>query len=224
MYSKPHDLSRFLLCSSNQQNVRPLQQRLSQSGIEADCCVYEHEARDLLSAKHYNGIAIDLLIADRDGISFAMELREEHPHLPVLVMSCNRTGAADPTAGVTDIKNSACYARLIFSLKQAETRLAGNLPHILHVEDNDQIANLIKNTLGEHSRLFRARSTPEAQIAMALRRYDLVLMRSCAIIDTRLWASENNAVVIPTDATNDPLITIINSLRQKAYVHPPAYC
>ena len=220
-------ISRLLLCSSDTQKLTPLAQRLQAAGVEVDCAITAEEARELLWQQHYDGVAIDLLLADRAGISFAMELRAEHPWMSVLVISATQqtnNGKSEPDW----LSRTSDHARLVFALKQAGQRSAGRTPCILHVEDDDRLAELVQNTIGQQTQLFRARSAQEARIAMALRNYDLALVRTHLSALSDQWrghqSSEQTALCVSTDTTADPFLTILSNLRRSAHVHEPAYC
>ncbi len=220
-------ISRLLLCSTDEQKLKPLQQRLVAAGIEVDCATEAHEARERLWKQHYDGVAVDLLLADRDGISFAMELRQEHPWVSILVVSTTESRSHLDSSPAW-LQRTADYARLIFALKQASQRSAGRAPNILHVEDDDRLAELVQNTIGKQTRLFRARSAQEARIAMALRNYDLALVRTQVSALSDQWkghlAAEQRALCVSADPAADPFLTILNNLRRSAFVHQPAYC
>ncbi len=226
MLSQDSCIKRLLLCSSDKGKLEPLRKRFDAAGIQVDCVTHAEEARQLLWDHHYDGIAIDLLLADRDGISFAMELRQEHPRTSVLVISTTReTERGD--SGPDWLTRSTDYARLIFALKQASQRAAGRPPKILHVEDDDSLADLVQNTIGNQTQLFRARSAQEAQIAMALREYDLVLIRTDVPQTNVSWQdtlTSHQPLAINTDPHNDPVLNILNNLRRPAFVHEAAYC
>ncbi len=219
-------MTRLLLCSSDTGKLEPLRQRFNAASIEVDCATGAEQACELMWKQHYDGVAIDLLLADRDGISFALELRQEHPWLPVLVVS---TTQHDPhlDTGTDWLARSGDYARLIFALKQAGQRSAGRAPRILHVEDDDALASLVQNTIGKQTCLFRARSTQEARIAMALRNYDLALIRApvrqTGTALTTSW-SHKSPLHIDTGSGADPVLTILNNLRCNPFLHQPAYC
>lgn len=219
-------VSSLLLCSTNMQKLAPLQRRLGAAGVQVDTAIHADAVRDLLWSRHYDGVVIDLLLADRDGISFAMELRQEHPWLSMLVISATERQAAAGD-GPAWLQKSADYARLIFALKQAGQRSAGRAPNILHVEDDDDLAELVHNTIGRQTRLFRARSAQEARIAMALRQYDLALVRTQLAALSDQWKEHRDgrqAVCVSTDCSADPFLTILNNLRRSPFVHQAAYC
>ena len=227
MPSTETNISRLLLCSSDKTKLQPLRQRLIAAGVEVDCATEAEQARELLWNRHYDGVALDLLLADRDGISFAMELRQEHPWVPILVISTTQTSERTDN-NPNWLSRCTDYARLVFALKQAGQRSAGHPPCILHVEDNDSLADLVQNTIGKQTTLFRARSAKEAQIAMALRNYDLALVRTQLVSLSTQWSdhtsSRQQTLCVNTDADSDPLLIILNNLRRTRYVHEPAYC
>lgn len=222
----PAPISRLLLCSSDTDKLEPLRRRFVSAGIEVDCATRAEQVGQLMWKQHYDGVAVDLLLSNRDGISFALELREEHPWVPVLVIATTVTekrldSGPDWLARTTD------HARLVFALKQAGQRSAGRAPRILHVEDDDSLASLVQNTIGKQTRLFRARSAQEARIAMALRHYDLALIRSHMMNNTEALcghAPGRAPLCISTGSGIDPVVTILNNLRRSPFVHQPAYC
>lgn len=220
-------ISSLLLCSTDEQKLAPLQQRLGAAGVDVDGAIHADSARKLLWNRHYDGVVVDLLLADRDGISFAMELRQEHPWVPIMVISTTEQRVPTDT-GPSWLSRSAEYARLIFALKQAGQRSAGRAPNILHVEDDDGLAALVQNTIGRQTHLFRARSAQEAKIAMALRSYDLALVRTQLAALSDQWkghaGAQQSALCVSADASADPFLTILDNLRRKAFVHQPAYC
>jgi DNA-binding response OmpR family regulator len=221
-------MTRLLLCSSDTGKLQPLRQRFNAAAIEVDCATGAEQACELMWKQHYDGIAIDLLLADRDGISFALELRQEHPWLPVLVISTTLNQQHRDT-GPGWLVRSSDYARLIFALKQAGQRSAGRAPRILHVEDDDTMAALVQNTIGKQTCLFRARSAQEARIAMALRHYDLALTRAPVSLrqsreNLTATSSRNSTLCIDTGSAADQALTILNNLRCNPFLHQPAYC
>lgn len=219
-------MTRLLLCSSDTGKLEPLRQRFNAASIEVDCATGAEQACELMWQQHYDGVAIDLLLADRDGISFALELRQEHPWLPVLVISTTQHDQRRDT-GPDWLVRSSDYARLIFALKQAGQRSAGRAPRILHVEDDDALASLVQNTIGKQTCLFRARSAQEARIAMALRAYDLALIRAPVTHAGDVLtasSSRKSPLCIDTGSGADPVLTILNNLRRNPFLHQPAYC
>lgn len=227
MPSANNRISRLLLCSSDKQKFSHLSERLQNAGVKVDCAVTAAAARESLWDTHYDGVAIDLLMADRDGISFAMELREEHPWMSILVISSSVQAERKP--GEPDwLAKTSDHARLVFALKQASQRTAGRTPSILHVEDDDSLARLVQNTIGQQTQLFRARSAQEARIAMALRSYDLALVRTQLAELSDQWrnhqSAQQPALCVNAGTSADPLLTILDNLRRNAFVHEPAYC
>ena len=207
--------------------MQPLRRRLMRSGVAVDCVTSTSDARRQLWKQHYDSIAVDLLLADQDGISFAMELRQEHPWASILVISTT-SGEGNNGTAPDWLSNTAEHARLVFALKQASQRSAGAPPSILHVEQDDTLASLVQNTIGNQTRLFRARSTQEARIAMAIRSYDLALISATnsglSPCSQDGVTSKPHALCVSAGTTNDPLLAILDNLRRSAFVHQAAYC
>lgn len=228
MPAQQPSISSLLLCSTNERQLEPLKARFVAAGIQVDCATRASDVRELLWNRHYDGVAIDLLLADRDGISLAMELRQEHPWVPMLVLSTGNGPGADSAKAPGWLQRSADYARLIFALKQAGQRAAGQAPNILHIEDDDDLAALVQNTIGRQTHLFRARSTQEAKIAMALRHYDLALVRSEVPAPPDHCKGHRGAgqrtLCVSADCGADPFVMILSNLRRSPMMHGPAYC
>jgi DNA-binding NtrC family response regulator len=218
-------IRRLLLCASAEEKLEPFRVRLGAAGVEVDGVIDADAVCGLLWSHHYDAVAVDLLLSDRDGISFALDLRREHPWLRVLVISTAQSPQRVDRAPDW-LSRSTDHARLIFALKQAGQRAAGRAPKILHVEDDDDLASLVQNTIGKQTQLFRARSAQEARIAMRLRDYDLALMRS-PISHTASYAEAQACARSPLHietSGGDPVLTILNNLRSQPLIHEPAHC
>lgn len=219
---------RLLVCTSSPDKINHLETRMLDAGYEIECVTQAGAAKKRLWQENYCGIAIDLLLADQDGISFAREIRQQHPWLPVLVLNTEagsesiKNRSSDPDW----LQNTTAQARLIFALKQASIRSSGQQTCILHIEEDDNIARLVRNTLGEQVTLFRARTIQEAKIALALREYDFTLVNSQRPIIDALVVRElsKDQLVIENKQVAEPLLTVLDNMRRYSGEHQPAYC
>ena len=226
--STPPTSKRLLVCSSDPAKTRTIQQRFSDAGYHVESVTDADNARQLLWQEHYSGIAVDLLLADQDGISFALELRKEHPWLPVLVLNTQADQQVDNAGDHCPdwLTDASRQARLVFALKQAGISGSGKHARILHIEDNDDMASLVRNNIGEQLKLFRARTVQEAQIALSLRSYDLVLVNSQRPILDPIAARRlaSNTLLVNNAAAFEPLLTVLDSMHQPCEQHKPAHC
>lgn len=218
---------RLLICTSSPDKVVDLETRVLKAGFEVECVTLAEQAIQRLWQSQFCGIAIDLLLADQDGISFAREVRQQHPWLPVLVLNTEAGKESEESAQSPDWLQSATeQARLIFALKQASIRTSGQATRILHIEENDAIASLVLNTVGGQISVFRARTIQEAQIALSLREYDITLVNSQRPILDGMAVRQLASNTLPVDnsITTEPLLTVLDNMRRFTDEHSPAYC
>ena len=218
---------RLLVCTSSPDKIVDLEARILKAGYEVECITHAESAKRRLWEEQYCGIAIDLLLADQDGISFAREVSQEHPWLPVLVLNTEAGGSENYRPSHPDwLQNTTEQARLIFALKQASIRNTGQPINILHIEEDDVIASLVHKTLTGQISVYRARTIQEAKIALSLREYDITLVNSQRpIIDP--MASRNlssDALLVNNTQTTEPLLTILDNMRRYTDEHSLAYC
>ncbi len=213
-----------MICTSSPGKIADLETRVLNAGFAVECITNAASAKQRLWEEQFCGVAIDLLLADQDGISFAREIRQQHPWLPVLVLNteAGETGPSSPDW----LQSTTQQARLIFALKQASIRSIGQPTKILHIEEDDSIASLVHNTLGSQISVFRARTIQEAKIALSLREYDLTLVNSQRpIIDTAA-VRQLSPDTLPVDNSLpiEPLLTVLDNMRRYSGEHSPAYC
>lgn len=225
----------ILLCESPS-NIRPsLADRLCRAGVNVELAQSVPEAEQLLSRQFYDGVALDLLLPDRDGISFALEIRRAHPDLPVMVLTTRYL--SNPPAGIPAdpdwLDRTANQARMMFALKQASQRTAGVYPRVLHVESDDFQAELVNKTVGRQARMLRVRSVSETEFALTSDDFDLALINldsDCSIPYRALHLLENQRpqlpLVVNAGPDVDPMATIIWTLTGQFEPEPQAagYC
>lgn len=228
MSSNNQNPQRLLVCSSHPDKIRNLESRVLNAGFEVECITESAVAKQRLWEEQFCGIAVDLLLADQDGISFAREIRQQHPWLPILVLN-TEAGVVTEASTSQDpswLQSTTEQARLIFALKQASIRNIGQQTRILHIEEDDNIAALVLKTLGGQIPVFRARTIQEAKIALSLREYDLTLVNSQRpILDpTAARKAASDTLLVDNNLTTEPLLTVLNNMRRFTEEHSPAYC
>ncbi len=211
----------ILLCESSEQSEPALADRLRKAGVHVELAKNVAEAEHLLNRNFYDGVALDLLLPERDGISFALDIRKHHPDLPVMVLTTRQSNLQAQAAndGPGWLSRSANQARMMFALKQAGQRSAGYYPRLLHVESDDLQADLVNNTVGRQSQVIRVRSVAETELALRTAEFDLALVNLDSDCSTpqralHLWESQGKRLPLLVNASPavDPMATIIWTL------------
>ncbi len=222
----------ILLCESSHDGKHPLAEQLRRAGIQVELASNVGEAHRMLRRQFYDGIAIDLLLPDQDGISLALDIRREHLDLPVMVLTTRHKSRRLANDMPDWLDRSANQARMVFALKQASQRSAGRRPRVLHVENDDTQAQLVEDTMGRQVQLVRTRDAGETELALFQGAYDLALInmdggkdvcsQALHLLETK---PANLPLVINTAPDSDPMIPIIWALISH-YDEPDrvAYC
>lgn len=222
----------ILLCESSRDGTHPLAAQLRRAGIQVELAGDVAEAWRLLRRQFYDGVAIDLLLPDQDGISLALDIRRRYADLPIMVLTTRQHAARQRPGGPDWLDRSANQARLVFALKQASQRAAGRRPRVLQVDDDDEQAALVRGTLGRQASLVRTRDAQETELALLRGEYDLALINldggeplqhhALQLLESR---PANLPLVLNTAAGSDPMVPILWALI--AHYDEPAraaYC
>ncbi|MCA1803970.1 MAG: response regulator [Xanthomonadaceae bacterium] len=222
----------ILLCEASHDGQHPLATQLRRAGIQVELAGNVVEARRLLRRQFYDGVAIDLLLPDQDGISLALDIRRQYADLPLMVLTTRQRKLRQSQQAPDWLDKTANQARLVFALKQASQRAAGWRPRVLQVDDDDEQARLVRDTLGHQARLVRTRDAQETELALLRGEYDLALINmdsgeslhnhALQLLESR---PANLPLVLNTAAGSDPMIPILWALI--AHYDEPvraAYC
>ncbi len=218
----------ILLCSSDLAKLKPLCDVVAQRGFRTVCATRRSTVHELIADKTLSAVVLDLLLADGDGISLACELRTTYPWLPVVVLTTETPASVHrPETDADWLRGASAQARLIFALKQAIGRWDGEPPSILYLEEDDQTAALMRNTLANRARLFRARSILEARIAMAMREYDIAVVNAAQVLPDRndYCRLSGRPLAVNSAGAANPLAILIDNLRKPSPApHSAAIC
>jgi DNA-binding NtrC family response regulator len=240
-YTTRHDLHKgrgmscspcILLCESSRDEQHPLAAQLRRAGIQVELAGNVAETHHMLRRQFYDGVAIDLLLPDQDGISLALDIRRHYADLPLMVLTTHHRGQRKGQMGPSWLDRTANQARLVFALKQASQRAAGKRPRVLQVDDDNEQAQLVQDTLGRQVRLVRTRDAAETELALLRGEYDLALINMDSGEDMRNHALHlletrpgNLPLVLNTPSDSDPMVPILWALISH-YDEPAraAYC
>ena len=181
--------NQILICTSSETKGQHLSEKFRKAATATSVVYTSSQAIKKLEEQTIIAVVVDLMMNDCDGISFALQLKEDLPWLPVIVMTTDRleTGSSQSDW----LMRNRIHTQLEFSLRHASLNQKTRSAQILHLETDDETASLVQNTLGTTTAVFRARSLQEANIAMALRQYDLALIGSDYTATTSDLASDS---------------------------------
>jgi PAS domain S-box-containing protein len=174
---------RVLVCEDDQDIASLLRMMLEQLGFQCDIAHDTLRARELLLSGEYLAMTLDLNLPDNDGISFIRSLRADPltHKLPIIVVSATaekgRTELNGDAIGIVDwLEKPIDTDRLRAAVQQASVAQTGAKPHVLHVEDDPDIVEVVSVILRDTADLHRAWSLNEARIKLEEHEYDLVIL------------------------------------------------
>jgi DNA-binding response OmpR family regulator len=175
----------ILICEDDHDVAALLNLMLQQDGFRTRLAHSTAEARQLLNEEKFDGMTLDLLLPDNDGISFLRELRadERTRDLPVVVVS------AHAEQGLHELKGDALGVadwldkpidgpRLVMAVENAALRRLPNSgkPCILHVEDDQDVIRVVEQILHNDADISPATNVEQAIQLLQQHSFDLVLL------------------------------------------------
>lgn len=177
------DIPHILICEDDMDIASFLQIMIEVEGWQADIALNAKEAKSLLRKRKYNAMTLDILLPDQDGISFFKEIRAsaENADLPIIMVSGKakeKEVKFGSIASVTDwIDKPIDRTRLQQAIKKAVFQNTRDTAiNILHVEDDPDIASLVKTMIDDCANIYHAGSIQEAEKLFMQRNYALILL------------------------------------------------
>ncbi|MDO9371200.1 MAG: PAS domain S-box protein [Gammaproteobacteria bacterium] len=173
--------ARVLICEDNPDVAQILVNMVTPEGVICDTAATAAGARSLLAKHAYRLMLLDLTLPDADGLTFLHELRGDSAtaQLPVIVISGRahegRVAFSGDAVTVVDwIQKPVERERLERALKEALRRT--KRPHILHVEDDPDIVQIVRVLLEGMIDLTCVDSLRGARQQLADKIFDLVIL------------------------------------------------
>ena len=148
-------------------------------GYAVDVAEDIDQARALLDDREYDAVTLDLKLGNDNGLELLDEIRGTDSSIPVVVVSAIADEARQTLNGgavsiVDWITKPIDERRLLESI--TGTTKTGRRRRILHVEDDSDLAVMVKVLLGDLGTLTNVRSLQEAKEQLAQGSFDLVLL------------------------------------------------
>ncbi|MBI4672895.1 MAG: PAS domain S-box protein [Chloroflexi bacterium] len=174
---------RILICEDDRDVALLLSMMLKQGGFETDVAYNAAQAQALLQQFKYTALTLDLMLPDKDGITLIRELRaaEATRGLPIVVVSAKAEQGRKLLNGdaiwVADwLQKPIDQAHLVRAVVHAAERTDHGTPRILHVEDDEDVAQVIEAILHDTAEVSAARSLAQARALLLTHTYDLVIL------------------------------------------------
>jgi PAS domain S-box-containing protein len=181
----PHQPNRptVLVCEDDADIATVLMATLDNAGYNVDLAVSAAQAKDLLARSHYDGMTLDIAMPGQDGISLVRELREETAtrNLPIVIVSAymeeGRRSLNGEAFGIIDwLEKPIDEERLKKALGRATHRVSGRKASILHVEDDPDITDIVKESLSGTADVVQSGTLKDARLRIASEKYDLIIL------------------------------------------------
>lgn len=175
--------SRILVCEDDPDVAQLLSLMLKQKHFDVDIAYDAGQAKQLLKANSYAAMTVDLMLPDQNGISLIRELRanEETKNLPIVVVSAKaEQGQSDlkgSALGVIDwLKKPIDQRQLLAAVQQATHMRQGDKLHVLHVEDDPDVTQVVSAILAHDAQITRAGGLHEALQKLKQEHFDLIIV------------------------------------------------
>ena len=172
----------LLICEDEPDVANLLKLMLEKAGYSTRIAQTAFEAKQLLKTESFDGLTLDLVLPDKNGITLLQELRADPKiqNLPVVVVSAYVDEGKEQLKGdafgmIEWIQKPIDAPLLMSKLERALGHVPNTKPHILHVEDEVSIRHIVSSLIGDKANIVNAGSLKEAKAALALESFDLVI-------------------------------------------------
>jgi len=174
---------RVLVCEDDPDVAMLLGLMIEQDGWRVDIARDAETALEKARTGQYDAMTVDLLLPGMDGITLIRRLRADPATaaLPIVVVSATaQDGKRELNGDVVNIVDwldkPIEQLRLRAALRQAGLRSRNGRARILHVEDDDDVIEVVGAIVRDEAEIIPARSLREARQRLAEQRFDLVII------------------------------------------------
>lgn len=175
---------RILICEDETDIGALLRLILAQAGFDSDVAATAAEAEELLKTHNYVAMTLDIMLPDKNGVDLYKELRRNPAtkELPIVFVSAkaqqtkNNEGVA-LQGNVEWINKPINEEQLVSAIEHGIQCLKSHqYKQILHVEDDEDIRQLVAMLLDEDYVLTQAESLQNAKACLEKSAFDLILL------------------------------------------------
>ena len=173
--------ARILLCADDPHAALTIRRGLQPFGFSTDFAHARADAIARAAAAPYGAIVVDLELPDGESVGLTRELRNQSQNgkAPIIAMTsgAGREHAA-PTSSEPDgwLDKPVDIDRLAQILDRTVVREANGRPHILHVDDDPEVLEVVARALGTTANVLSVDSIEAARRALAAHHFDLAVL------------------------------------------------
>lgn len=175
--------ARILVCEDDVDVAHLLRMMLQAHGYTVDIACNVDEAKTLLDTHDYAAMTLDLILPDKSGFDLFHDIRRDNRtrELPIIVVSAVADKEAQQLSGdAIEVVDWICKPidehRLVNAVARSTGQSPSATPHILHVEDENDVHEIVSGILGGVYRISNARTLAEARDALAREHIDLIIL------------------------------------------------
>jgi DNA-binding response OmpR family regulator len=178
----PHG-QRILVCEDDPDVALVLSHIIERCGYGADMALSAGQARALLERGTYAGMTLDIVLPDMSGVDFFKEIRT-NPRtqlLPIIIISAKAAETVEKINGtainVVDwLDKPVDDERIANAIRAAIAMGARSGQRILHIEDDQDLVQVVARQVGSDVSFVSAGSVAAARQLLGRERFDLVIL------------------------------------------------
>lgn len=169
-----------LICEDSITTAYCIQNMLKKLGYVSDIATTANNALKALNENKYDLMTLDILLPDKNGMELAKEIQniELAKNLPIIIISATKQEKNNPDF---ENKNIVHWVEKTFDISSFEetidktTKNKNNI-EILHVENDEDILNLISLTLNDIANITCAKNLAEAKKYIENKFFDIIIL------------------------------------------------
>ena len=173
----------ILICEDEPDVAVLLKEMLELEGYQCEVANDADQAKKMLYRKQYDAMTLDIMLPGKDGITLLKELRAEpqFQDLNVIIVSVKADEAhaelKGSALGVSDwLGKPIDEGRLLSVMDKLVDRHQGELPRILHVEDDQDVVKVVQSLLENVAKIDNASTLKQASSLLHSNNFDLILL------------------------------------------------
>ena len=176
------DAPRILVVEDEADIAQLLSLMLTRAGYRVDIALSGREALAALQDSAYAALSLDLMLPDVSGLEIIRQVRQcpDTADLPIVVVSAKmeegRLAISGDFSAIDWLAKPFDENRLLAVVQGLLSQAGAANPRVLHVEDDDDLYQVVRSMVGERFDFARATSLREALERVSREHFDVVIL------------------------------------------------